>query len=80
MSTTATLDNKIDNLVQSQVANGVSTHDARQKIMQKLFQQEIDEGIARGRADIKAGRYTVVNKETTKEFIDKLAKRLLSNH
>ena len=67
----------IDNFVKAQVVNGFSSHKTRESIIARLVEQDIDEKIAEGRKAIKEGRYTVVNKKTTEEFIQRMAKKIL---
>ena len=68
---------EIDNFVKSQVENGFSLHKTRESIIARLVEQDIDEKIAEARDAIKVGRYTVVNKKTTEEFIQRMAKKIL---
>ncbi len=69
------IDNFIDKVVQSGSCS--SKAEAEKQLREELQEREIDRKIAKGRADIKAGRYTVVNKETTSAFVAKLAKKIL---
>lgn len=70
------LASEIDKIVKAQVMDGVSTHEVREDIIARLVEQDIDEKIAEGRKAIKEGRYTVVNKKTTEEFIQRMAKKM----
>ena len=76
----STLTVEIDNFVKSQVKNGISSQKTRENIIARLVEQDIDEKIAEGREYIKAGRYTVVNKQTTEEFIQRMAKKILPKY
>lgn len=76
----STLTVEIDNFVKSQVKNGISSHKTRENIIARLVEQDIDEKIAEGRQAIKEGRYTVVNKQTTEEFIQRMAKKILPKY
>ena len=68
---------EIDNFVKAQVVNGFSSHKTRESIIARLVEQDIDEKIAEARDAIKVGRYTVINKKTTEEFIQRMAKKIL---
>lgn len=73
---------EIDEFVKSQVTNGNCKNEieARRNIAGEIGAKEFLRSIEVSRQQYRDGEYEVVNEETTKVFIDKLAKRLLSNH
>ena len=73
---------EIDEFVKAQVVNGNCKNEieARRNIAGEIGAKEFLRSIEVSRQQYRDGEYEVVNEETTKVFIDKLAKRLLSNH
>ena len=76
----STLTTEFDKFVQSHSTNGNNTIETERQIASVLAERELDRNLALAEEDIKAGRYTVVNEKTTEEFMNRLAKKLLSNH
>ncbi len=70
---------EIDKIITKEVQTGayISTSEAEHDLIDTLIERDIDRGIEEGREDIRQGRYTVMNSETNKVFIDELAKELL---
>ncbi len=69
---------EVNNFVNSQIHNGnfTSKEEARKQIIRNMIEQDIDEGIARGLEDVKAGRSETMNEEWVENFITKAKKRL----
>ena len=73
----STIDTQIDNLVQSQVANGVSSHKVRKDIISHLIEKDIDEKLNEGRMAISNGEYEEVNQKTNNKLLAELTEELL---
>jgi len=56
-----------------------SIEEAQETLIGLLVEKEIDEKIARWKADFKAGRYRTINKKSNAEFVSRLEKKYLSN-
>ena len=71
--------NVIDELISKQVSSGLSSSkvEAEKQLMANLVEREIDRRIAKGRRDIKEGSFTLVNEQTTAEFISHLSKKII---
>jgi hypothetical protein len=76
-----TTQTKIDTLVQEEVNAGVyhSKAEAEQDIIQTLIKRDVKRGIARGREDIKNGRYKILDDDYISNFVNSLAKEILPN-
>ena len=77
-----TTTNVIDELVSKQVNSGLSSSkaEAEQQLMANLVEREIDRRIAQGRQDIKEGKFTPVNEQTTAEFTCRLSKQIITQN
>lgn len=71
---------EINKFSQQQVKKGFcnSIKEAKNQIILKIEEQELDEALTIGEEDIKAGRYSVVDDKWKSQYMKKLANRLLS--
>ena len=69
---------EVNNFVNAQIRNGnfVSKEEARKQIIRKMIEQDIDEGIAKGLEEVKAGKGEEMNQEWIENFMAKAKKRL----
>ena len=73
--------NSLDQFIQQQVSSGAcaSTHEAEQELIANLIERDLDSKIAKGRADIQAGKSRELNIANNAAFLAALEKHLL-NH
>lgn len=69
----------VEHFIADQVERGVcsSEQEAEHELAQLLVKREIERGLARGREDIRQGRYEEVTPETNAKLIAELAAELL---
>ena len=70
----------IDEFISKQMDSGVSQSkvEAEKKLMDELVERELDRKIAKGKEDIREGKFTVVNEQTTAEFVSQLSKKIIT--
>ena len=70
---------EVNNFVNAQIHNGnfVNKEEARRQIIRKMIEQDIDEHIAKGLEEVKAGKGQEMNQEWIDNFIGELKEELL---
>jgi len=73
---------RIDSFLQKEVKEGVypSTIEAEKDVIKTLIGRDIERGIARGREDIKQGRYKILDDNYISSFLKELTKEILPNN
>jgi len=69
-----TVNNFLENIVKEGLCS--STREAKKQLSSKLAEMELDRNLAKGEADIEAGRYEEVNEETNKKLLAEIAQEL----
>ena len=70
---------EVNNFVNAQIHNGnfANKEEARKQIVRQMIEQDIDEGIAKGMEELKAGAGQEMNQEWLDNFIGELKLELL---
>ena len=70
---------EVNNFVNAQINNGnfPNKEEARKQIIRKMIEQDIDEHIAKGLEEVKAGKGEEMNEEWIENFIGELKAELL---